>query len=122
MPLWIYTLGREFFGDDIHIPFDGILRSLAALVIPLTVGTIFIYYKKHMVEQINKWIKVFKKNKYFILVFNVVCHRFFYDVWVYGNLLYNLFVYLENIVLCLFTSLDGIHNSLLSCSYCLSKS
>uniref|UniRef100_A0A1I8AU12 Ileal sodium/bile acid cotransporter n=1 Tax=Steinernema glaseri TaxID=37863 RepID=A0A1I8AU12_9BILA len=58
MPLYIYTFGQHFFSERVHVPFDSILESLLILIVPSVGGMIFISYKKHLVEKLNRWIKI----------------------------------------------------------------
>ena len=58
MPFWIYTLGSTFFDDRIQIPYISIAESLASLIIPATLGMIFIHYKRHLMDRCRNVIKV----------------------------------------------------------------
>ena len=72
MPLWVYTLGRQFVEEDFEIivPYTNMLQTLAMITIPLFVG-IFIKYKYFNVAK--KLIKVLKPvTIVMILIFMVV--------------------------------------------------
>ena len=44
MPLWIFTLGRLVYDDDIVIPYHKILVTFGALIVPLAVGLLVTRY------------------------------------------------------------------------------
>ncbi|KAK0395091.1 hypothetical protein QR680_001112 [Steinernema hermaphroditum] len=58
MPIYIYTFGQHFFTERVRVPFVHILESLLILIVPSVLGMVFISYKKHLVEKLNRWIKI----------------------------------------------------------------
>ncbi|UJR18266.1 hypothetical protein I4U23_005169 [Adineta vaga] len=46
MPLWLYTLGTHAYLRHLkmHIPFRGLMKSLATIVVPLCIGMIIAYF------------------------------------------------------------------------------
>ena len=59
MPLWVYTLGRQFLDDDFHvvIPYEIMLQTLAMITIPLFVGLAF---KHKFPKAAVKFVKILK--------------------------------------------------------------
>ena len=58
MPLWMSTLGREFETEHLSVPYTSIFRDLVALFLPTVAGMLFIHYKRHLFDRIQRYFKV----------------------------------------------------------------
>ena len=72
MPLWVYTLGRQFLDEDFHvvIPYVNMLQTLAMITIPLFIGLVF---KHKFPKAALKFVKLLKPvTVIMMLIFLVV--------------------------------------------------
>ena len=78
MPLWVYTLGRQFVTDDfkIVVPYVNMLQTLALITVPLFIG-IFIKYK---------YFKLAKKLLKILRPLTIVIILAFMVIGIYSNL------------------------------------
>ncbi|XP_067944148.1 ileal sodium/bile acid cotransporter-like [Watersipora subatra] len=86
LPLWIYTLGATIPADEglekIKIPFVGILRSLAAIVIPLAIGALIKYKLPRVSRVIHKWLTVvFVLVIVFFCTFGIYINFYIFAAW-----------------------------------------
>ena len=44
MPLWMFALGRFFPSERVAVPYSGIARSLAVIIVPLLIGAVINKY------------------------------------------------------------------------------
>ena len=78
MPLWVYTLGRQFLDEDFHvvIPYVIMLQTLAMITIPLFIGLAF---KHKFPKAALKFVKILKPV-------TVIMMLIFIIVGIYSNL------------------------------------
>ncbi|XP_067944221.1 ileal sodium/bile acid cotransporter-like isoform X2 [Watersipora subatra] len=86
LPLWIYTLGMTIPADEgvdkIVIPFLGILRSLAFIIIPLSVGAFVKFKLPRLADVLKKWLNVmFVCAILFFFVFAVYVNLYIFKTW-----------------------------------------
>lgn len=71
MPLWIYTLGRQFVDDDfeVFIPYINMIQTLAMLTVPLVIG---ILIKIKFPKAALKFVKILKPVTIIIIIAFIV--------------------------------------------------
>lgn len=70
MPLWLFTLGRTFYGEKLLFPWMNIAGSLVVFVLPIGLGMLFAWRKQHLVERIRPVITWFAiMMMIFVIVF-----------------------------------------------------
>ncbi|CAF0973931.1 unnamed protein product [Didymodactylos carnosus] len=82
MPLWFYTLGNSYLRElKLHIPFLGLLRTLATIVVPYTVGILISHYSpktRNLVKKIVKPMMLFLVI--FFLVFGTLVNWYMFKM------------------------------------------
>ena len=69
MPLWIFSLGRLVYSDDIVIPYHKILITFGALIVPLAVGLLITRY----LPRVSKFlVRILKPLALCLLLFILV--------------------------------------------------
>lgn len=58
MPLWLSTVGKKFTTSRVDVPFLAIIEGLVVLIVPSAAGMYFIHSRPHLIQQIDKYIKV----------------------------------------------------------------
>lgn len=57
LPMWLFTLGRVFYGGRVTIPYLTIMGSLFGLICPIVFGLAFKHYLPVWAERIRKILK-----------------------------------------------------------------
>ena len=69
MPLWIFSLGRLVYSDDIVIPYSKILVTFGALIVPLAIGLLVTRY----LPRVSKFlVRILKPLALCLLLFILV--------------------------------------------------
>ena len=69
MPLWIFSLGRLVYADDIVIPYHKILITFGALIVPLAIGLLITRY----LPRVSKFlVRILKPLALCLLLFILV--------------------------------------------------